>query len=44
MQSGLEELVRAMAHGDRTALSRVYEQTVAQVFAIARSATSPEGA
>jgi len=37
MQSGLEELVRAMAHGDRTALSRVYEQTVAQVFAIARS-------
>jgi RNA polymerase sigma-70 factor, ECF subfamily len=32
----LEDLVRAMAHGDRTALSRVYEQTVAQVFAISR--------
>jgi RNA polymerase sigma-70 factor (ECF subfamily) len=32
----LEDLVRAMARGDRTALSRVYQQTVAQVFAISR--------
>jgi RNA polymerase sigma-70 factor, ECF subfamily len=32
----LEDLVRAMAHGDRAAFSRVYEQTVAQVFAISR--------
>ena len=32
----LEDLVRAMAHGDRAALSRIYEQTVAQVFAISR--------
>src|SRR3984957_11578861 len=33
----LEELVRAMAAGNRGALSSVYEQTVAQVFAISRS-------
>jgi RNA polymerase sigma factor (sigma-70 family) len=33
----LEELVRAMAAGNRAALSSVYEQTVAQVFAISRS-------
>jgi RNA polymerase sigma-70 factor, ECF subfamily len=32
----LEDLVRGMAGGDAAALSRVYEQTVAQVFAIAR--------
>jgi RNA polymerase sigma-70 factor (ECF subfamily) len=31
----LEDLVRAMAGGDSAALSGVYEQTVAQVFAIA---------
>jgi RNA polymerase sigma-70 factor (ECF subfamily) len=31
----LEDLVRAMALGDSAALSLVYEQTVAQVFAIA---------
>jgi RNA polymerase sigma factor (sigma-70 family) len=33
----LEDLVRAMAAGNRGALSSVYEQTVAQVFAISRS-------
>ncbi len=33
---GLESLVRAMAAGDATALSCIYEQTVAQVFGIAR--------
>jgi RNA polymerase sigma-70 factor, ECF subfamily len=32
----LVDLVRAMARGDRAALSGVYEQTVAQVFAISR--------
>jgi RNA polymerase sigma factor (sigma-70 family) len=32
----LEDLVHAMALGDRAALSGIYEQTVAQVFAIAR--------
>jgi RNA polymerase sigma-70 factor, ECF subfamily len=45
MQSGgtitrggsLEGLVKAMAVGDQAALSRVYEQTVARVFAIAHS-------
>src|ERR1700722_5583505 len=31
----LEDSVRAMALGDQAALSRVYEQTVGQVFAIA---------
>jgi RNA polymerase sigma-70 factor (ECF subfamily) len=34
--AALEELVRAMAAGDRGALSGVYEQTVAQVYAISR--------
>jgi RNA polymerase sigma-70 factor (ECF subfamily) len=33
---GLEDLVCGMAAGDASALSRVYEQTVAQIFAIAR--------
>jgi RNA polymerase sigma factor (sigma-70 family) len=33
----LVELVRAMACGDPAALSAIYEQTVAQVFAISRS-------
>ncbi len=33
----LESLVRAMAAGDTSALSGIYEQTVAQVFAIARA-------
>jgi RNA polymerase sigma-70 factor, ECF subfamily len=33
----LEDLVHDMAGGDAAALSRVYEQTVAQVFAIARA-------
>lgn len=33
----LESLVRAMAAGDPNALSSIYEQTVAQVFAIARA-------
>jgi RNA polymerase sigma-70 factor (ECF subfamily) len=43
MQSGatqlqsLEDLVRAMAAGNRAALSSVYQQTVSQVFAISRS-------
>jgi RNA polymerase sigma factor (sigma-70 family) len=45
MQSGgtitrggsLEDLVNAMAVGDQAALSSVYQQTVARVFAIARS-------
>src|SRR5271154_3355084 len=32
----LERLVRAMAAGDQTVLSRIYAQTAAQVFAIAR--------
>jgi RNA polymerase sigma-70 factor (ECF subfamily) len=32
----LEDLVHDMAGGDSAALSRVYEQTVAQIFAIAR--------
>jgi RNA polymerase sigma-70 factor, ECF subfamily len=32
----LEDLVRAMALGDQAALSGIYQQTVAQVFAIAR--------
>lgn len=32
----LEDLVHAMAGGDQAALSRVYEQTATQVFAIAR--------
>jgi RNA polymerase sigma-70 factor, ECF subfamily len=32
----LENLLHAMADGDQAALSSVYEQTVAQVFAIAR--------
>jgi len=32
----LEDLVRAMARGDREALSQIYEQTVGQVFAICR--------
>jgi RNA polymerase sigma-70 factor, ECF subfamily len=32
----LEDLVRDMAGGDSAALSGVYEQTVAQIFAIAR--------
>jgi RNA polymerase sigma-70 factor (ECF subfamily) len=31
------DLVQAMGHGDQVALSNVYEQTVAQVFAIARA-------
>src|ERR1700722_1383665 len=31
----LEHLVRAMAGGDQTALSSLYQQTVAQIFAIA---------
>jgi len=34
--SGLERLVSAMAAGDATALSCIYEQTVAQIFGIAR--------
>jgi RNA polymerase sigma-70 factor (ECF subfamily) len=34
--AGLVDLVRGMAAGDRTALSHIYAQTVAQVFAIAR--------
>jgi RNA polymerase sigma-70 factor (ECF subfamily) len=33
---GLESLVRAMAGGDTAALSCIYEQTVAQIFRIAR--------
>lgn len=33
----LLELVRSMAAGNQSALSAIYEQTVAQVFAIARS-------
>ena len=33
----LEDLVRAMADGNRAALSRVYEQTVGQVYAISRA-------
>jgi RNA polymerase sigma-70 factor, ECF subfamily len=33
---GLEDLVRAMARGDRAALSFIYEQTAAQIFAISR--------
>jgi RNA polymerase sigma-70 factor (ECF subfamily) len=33
----LEDLVRAMAAGNRGALSSLYEQTVAQVFAVSRS-------
>jgi RNA polymerase sigma-70 factor (ECF subfamily) len=33
---GLEGLVKAMAGGDAAALSCIYEQTVAQVFGIAR--------
>ncbi len=33
---GLEELVAAMAAGDQAALSRIYRETAAQVFAIAR--------
>jgi RNA polymerase sigma-70 factor (ECF subfamily) len=32
----LEDLVQAMADGDPAALSRVYEQTVGQVYAISR--------
>jgi len=32
----LENLVHDMAGGDSAALSRIYEQTVAQIFAIAR--------
>jgi RNA polymerase sigma-70 factor (ECF subfamily) len=32
----LEDLVQAMVDGDQAALSRVYEQTVAQVYAISR--------
>ncbi len=35
--AGLDSLVRAMAAGDANALSGIYEQTVAQVFAIARA-------
>jgi len=35
--AALESLVRAMAAGDANALSGIYEQTVAQVFAIARA-------
>jgi RNA polymerase sigma-70 factor (ECF subfamily) len=33
---GLESLVKAMAAGDSTALTCIYQQTVAQVFGIAR--------
>ncbi|MGB6308940.1 MAG: RNA polymerase sigma factor [Steroidobacteraceae bacterium] len=32
----LDDLVRAMARGDSGALSQIYEQTVAQIFAICR--------
>jgi len=33
----VEELIGRVAAGDRQALSKIYEQTVAQIFAIARS-------
>jgi RNA polymerase sigma-70 factor (ECF subfamily) len=35
-RDGLESLVTAMAAGDPSALSAIYQQTVSQVFAIAR--------
>jgi RNA polymerase sigma factor (sigma-70 family) len=36
-QTPLEDLVRAMAGGDTSALSLIYERSVAQVFAICRA-------